>query len=182
MWVPRASDLDNLEKKIFQLKKEYDLFLSGRRRGEPIDLHAEIERNILKLTRFPFPSTAVKYRLKTLAHRFQAVGLQARNINDSRNSRRSREKNEKEGEPKDFLLWDENTLKDPKSMEEGVQRLRQQMAEKTKNPPPDVSTLKDKLARAVKSHLAEPGIKAIRFHVVNGDQGPRIRGELIRKE
>jgi len=180
MWVPRSRDLDILEQKISQLKREYDLYLAGRRRTEPLDLQAQIHNEILRLTRFPFPSTAVQYRLRTLGHRFQAVNTQAKNLLDARNTRRL--KSEKAEAGRDPLVWDAKTLSDPKSMEEGVQQILKQMAGKTSKTMDDAASLRDKLGKAVKAHLDKPGVKAVRFRVVDDGNGPKVKGDLIKKD
>lgn len=181
MWVPRSRDLDTLEQKITKLKREYDLFLAGRRRTEPLDLQAEIHNQILTLSRFPFPSTAVSYRLKTLGHRFQAVNLQAKRLIDAKDSRSSKSTNGTAAAESDPLVWDAKTLSDPKSMEAGVQQILKEIAAKSSKPLGDAAAITDKLGKAVKAHLNKPGVKAVKFRVVDNGNGPKVKGDLIKK-
>ena len=176
---PFLRDLERLELQIDRLKREYDLFLAGRRKGEPAAFREEVEREVLRMTRVPVSSTAARFRAKSLAHRFQAVATQVRNLCELREARRKGGGSADEEEPS--VLLDRAALESPASVEARVQRLHATVTEALGGaPPPSLDAIRSRLLEEARRHLGQPGVLGVRFTVVTGEGRPRIRGEVIR--
>lgn len=171
--------LDRLESKMDRLKREYDLFLAGRRRGEPVALRDEVQREVLTLTRHPWPSTAARFRARTLAHRFQALEAQVRHLAEMRAARKAKA----EPEPPEGaeVLFDRACLEQAALLERYVRRLHQSVARLVPaSQLPDPAVLRQRIEAEVRRQLREPGVAGIRFRVEAGERGARIRGEVVR--
>lgn len=176
---PAGHDLDRLDDKIQRLKREYDLFLAGQRRTEPVSLKEEIDREIRALSRNPLRSTAARFRMTSLAHRFRALEEQIRNITDLRTSRR------KDAEPQGptppaSVVVDRAALENPRAIESHLRSLyREFVGTLGDRTPPPLEHLKHRLLEEAKRLVERPGVMAVRFTVVEEERGPRIRGELL---
>lgn len=171
--------LDRLETKMDRLKREYDLFLAGRRRGEPVALRDEVQRDVLALTRHPWPSTAARFRARTLAHRFQALEVQVRHLAEMRAARKAKA----EPEPPEAaeVLFDRACLEEGALLERYVQRLHRSVARLVPaGALPDPAVLRQRIETEVRRLLQEPGVAGVRFRVEAGERGARIRGEVVR--
>jgi hypothetical protein len=174
-------ELNLLEQKIDRLKREYDLFLAGTRRVEPTALRDEVSREILRITRSPLSSTAARFRVRTLAHRFQAVEVQLTNLLERRAGRHAARADGDRGDPPTVML-DRAALENPASVELHLRRMHKAVAEATGNPsPPPLKTLKERLLQEARRHLDHPGVLGVRFSVVTSDEGKtKIRAELVQ--
>lgn len=178
-----SRELDRLERKIDRLRREYDLFLAGRRRGEPSALRDEIEREVRRLTRNPLSSTATRFRAKSLAHRFQAVETQVRNLVELRSSRKKRESNGS-GETASVVL-DRAALRNPRFVERHVRALHQSLMSMLPEgvEGPALDTLRQRLLDQAERLTAQEGVFAVRFSaVVSGGSKIRIRGDVLEEK
>lgn len=172
-------DLDRLEEKLNRLKREYDLFLAGQRRGEPTAFHAEVEREIVKLTRYPFHSTVGKFRMRTLAHRFRALESQIHNLVEQRQARKREESAVAEPAPVSVVV-DRATLEHPEAVAAHLRSLHRALSQcSAERRPPPLDALQQRLFDEAGRILARPGVFGVRFVVVEDERGPRIRGEVI---
>ncbi|MBI5015709.1 MAG: hypothetical protein HZB55_09500 [Deltaproteobacteria bacterium] len=176
---PAGPDLDRLEEKIQRLKREYDLFLAGQRRGEPVSLHDELDREIRRLSRYPLTSTVARFRMSSLAHRFRALETQIRSLLDQREARK------RDGEPRPApgpasVVVDRAALENPRAIEAHLRALHRALAESLNGrTPPPVEGLKARLLEEARRLVERPGVAAVRFTLVCEEKGPRIRGELL---
>jgi hypothetical protein len=174
-----APDLDRLEQKIHSLKREYDLFLAGQRRTEPGALREEIDRELRLLSRNPLRSTAVRFRMTSLAHRFRALEDQIRKILDQRAARR-RDAEAPLPPVHASVVVDRVALENPKAIEPHLRSLHRELVEILgERPAPPLENLKTRLLEEARRIVARPGVLGVRFTVVEEDNGPRIRGELL---
>lgn len=176
---PSAAELNRLEEKILRLKREYDLFLAGQRRTEPVSLKDEIDREIRALSRNPLRSTAARFRMTSLAHRFRALEDQVRNIVDQRTNRR-KDAEGADAQPPPSVLVDRAALENPRAIERHLRSLyRELVATLGDHPAPPLETLKSRLLEEARRLVERPGVLGVRFTVVEEARGPRIRGELL---
>lgn len=179
---PTTAELDRLEQKIEKLKREYDLFRTGQRKTEPTALRSELEKQVLRLTRFPFASTAMRFRMKTLAHRFQAVAAQARNLAELQARKQLAQTPQR---PEDrAVLIDRAALDNPSALDSYLKRLHRAMAETAttadgQKPAPSFDALKRRLLAEARRQLERPEVSGVRFSVVEGEGGAKLRGEIL---
>jgi hypothetical protein len=64
--------INQLEIKIIELRKEYDLYFSGENRRPPEKRRNEVRKSLDKLRTARFRNTSMKYRLKSIQERFNA--------------------------------------------------------------------------------------------------------------
>lgn len=176
-----GDELDRLEDKILRLKREYDLFLAGQRRGEPTTLRDELEREIRRLSRVPFSSTASRFRMSSLAHRFRALETQIRGITDHREARKRDDEETPAAGPASVVV-DQVALENPRAIDLHLRALHRALAESLEGrAPPPVEGLKARLLDEARRLVERPGVTAVRFTLVNEEKGPRIRGELLHE-
>jgi hypothetical protein len=175
---PVSRELDRLEQKIDRLKREYDLFLAGKRRGEPLSLRGEVEKEILRLTRSPLSSTAIRFRTRTLAHRFQAVEAQVRNLVEFRISRRRTP----QPEPEDgaAVLLDRVAVDNPESVANQLERIEKAIAEAAGGlASPPFAVIREKLFEEARRYVERPDVLGVRFSVIEKDGRAKIRGKIV---
>ncbi len=176
---PAEPSLDKLEKKLLQLKREYDLFLAGRLRVEPGALRSDVEREILRFSRYPFHSTAARFRMNSLAHRFRALETQMRNLLEIRVERkRAAEQRGTEGPP--VVVVDRAAIDDPKRISSQLQSLHAALLDRLgERPAPSLEVFQSRLLDSARSIMAKPGPKAVRFTLSSGENEPKLRGEIV---
>jgi len=69
-------DLQVLEAKINQLKREYEQYFLGTRPREPVLLAGEVRTTMARLTNSPFQNTALKFKFSSVCSRYQAYNRQ----------------------------------------------------------------------------------------------------------
>lgn len=173
--------LDRLETKIDRLRREYDLFLAGRRRGEPVSLRDEVRREVLALTRHPWSSTVGRFRAKGLAHRFQALESQVRHVLEIRTGRKPKGPAEP---PRGVeVLIDRSCLQEKGVFLGCVAQLHRRLLKAAGDAkPPAIEALSDRIEAEVRRRLQEPGVVGVRFRVAEGEGALKIRGELVRTD
>lgn len=172
-------ELDRLDDKLRRLKREYDLFLAGQRRGEPSAFRDEIEREILKITKHPFPSTATRFRAKNLAHRFRALESQLRKLVDMKRAKKRDDETGLEAGPPSVVV-DRATLEHPEAIATHVRAMQRALADACPGrPTPAAEALGKRLLAEAKRVLDRPGVMGIRFVLVEDEGGAKIRGEVI---
>ncbi|HSH69763.1 MAG TPA: hypothetical protein VK997_07580 [Deferrisomatales bacterium] len=179
---PVAWQLDDLEGRIDKLRREYDLFFAGRRRGAPIVLRDEVERLILKLTRDPSSSTAVQFRLRSLAHRFRALDGQVRQRIEAGERRAARKASGGvNGSPEVSVLLDAAAVANPGAVLSHLLRIHRAVQAGAGDNAKELSLerLQERLLGEARKQLQQPGVKGVRFRVVQGEGGTRIRGEVL---
>jgi len=174
-------ELDKLEEKIRRLKREYDLFLAGQRRGEPVKLRTEVEREVLRLSRYPFHSTALRFRMGGLAHRFRALETQLRAILEQRDGRKKEQQPPASGEAAAVVV-DRLAIETPASIERHLRSLHRALVETLDGrAAPSLESLRTRLLEQARVLMARPGVHAIRFSLADGESGPKIRGEILHE-
>lgn len=178
-----TDDLDRLGKKIDRLKREYDLFLAGKRRGEPVALHDEIQRAVLGATRHPWTATAQRFRAQGLAHRFQALEAQVRHLLEMRNARARDEEAGAKDETATSCLFDRASLDDDRVLTRYVDRIQRAVAKAMgdRGGAPSAEELRGRILAEVRRRLSQPEVVGVRFSVVEGEAGPKLRGEVVRQ-
>ncbi len=64
--------LNLIDRKLFELKKDYDLYFSGDLRRPPERMRNEIQKVLVKLTTSHMTNTQQRFRLKSLSARFNS--------------------------------------------------------------------------------------------------------------
>ena len=172
-----TGQLDQLARKIEKLRREYDLYICGNRSTEPTALRAEVEREVLQLTRHPYSSTAMRFRLTSLAHRFRAVETQARNLIERRT--RAQETESDAEAPNESVFLDQVALKNPRSVDGHFRKLHKALG--GKGAQADLDQLRERLMDEASRKLKEGGATGVKFSVVKEDGALRLHGEVIRK-
>lgn len=170
-----------LEIKLEELKHQYDLYLSGRRRTEPVNLKSDAEREILALTRFPSSSTMFKFQVKTLAMRFRAMETQVRNLLDLRQLRASCSgKTVVTGAMMNDIVVDEMAIDNPAIIANKVRALLSQAGGNALLPGTMTpEALCDMMLNKAKAIVGKNNVKAVKYSLVTSEQGPRVKGELV---
>jgi len=84
--------LDQLEVALSGLKHEYDLFLNGKRRGEPLKPRRELETKLLALSRRTIPNIEGQFRFNNINGRYWAyANLWTRTLRDLEEGRLRRD-------------------------------------------------------------------------------------------
>lgn len=175
-----APDLERLEEKLNRLKREYDLFLAGQRRVEPSAFRDEVEREVLLLTKHPFHSTASRFRVKNLAHRFQALENQIRNLLEKKQAKKKGDEEGGAEAPRPSVLVDRAALENPVALESHFRALHRALTESLPGrPPPALHALEKKILDEARRVLERPGLYGIRFALVEDEAGLKIRGEAV---
>ncbi|NOY45400.1 MAG: hypothetical protein GXP50_08115, partial [Deltaproteobacteria bacterium] len=122
---PVSSEVQDLEQRIEALRKEYDHYLAGVRRTEPEKLRRDLERELRRLVGSPLLTTAERFRVTTLAHRFRALESRVRNLMERRGARKARAGAEAQGGAE--IVVDRLLLRNPAALERYVGRLHREI-------------------------------------------------------
>lgn len=68
--------IENLERKLGMLKREYDQYFVGTRPREPILLKGEIQKTVAYLSNTPIQNTALRFKFSSVCSRYQAYKRQ----------------------------------------------------------------------------------------------------------
>lgn len=179
--MARDPRIDALEVRLEELKRQYDLYLSGQRRTEPVTLKLETEREILSLTRFPSSSTMFKFQVRTLAMRFRAMEAQVRNLLDLRQLRSgTAPRPDGSSAPLSDIIVDEMAIDNPAIIAGKVKALLNQAGGKVTLPGTMTpESLCQMMLTKAKSIVGKNNVKAVKYSLINGEQGPRVKGELV---
>lgn len=142
----------------------------------------EVERDVRRLTRRPLSSTAIRFRAKSLAHRFQAVEAQVRNLLELRASRRRRRENG--GGEAPSVVLDRAAIRNPRSVERHVRSLHRAVVSMLPDgvEAPALDTLRERLMSQAERLTGQAGVLGVRFSaVMNGKEKVRIRGEVLEE-
>jgi hypothetical protein len=69
-------EIETLDRKISQLKREYEQYFLGGRPREPVLLKGEVYKKVAFLSQQPIQNTALRFRFGTLCSRYQAMRRQ----------------------------------------------------------------------------------------------------------
>lgn len=179
--MARDPRIEALEVRLEELKRQYDLYLSGQRRTEPVTLKLEAEREIISLTRFPTSSTVFKFQVRTLAMRFRSMEAQVRNLLELRQLRSGNgPRPDGANAPLRDIVIDEMAIDNPAIIAGKVKALLSQAGGGAQLPgsmtPESLCQMMLSKARAI---VGKNNVKAVKYSLVNGEQGPRVKGELV---
>lgn len=180
--MPTESPHRELELKLERLKREYDQFLAGNLRIEPLALRRDIEREIMQLTKSHIPSTSERFRIQTLAHRFRSLETQIRNLLDLRNSRRAAT-GESASQVPDYVIVDRMAIENPAVISARVRSILRAVEPKgAQGAHPDITpeAFCQVLVNRAKTMVGKNNVNAIRFRIIPGENGPKVKGELLK--
>ncbi|PLX42038.1 MAG: hypothetical protein C0609_10475 [Deltaproteobacteria bacterium] len=182
MAVPRNPEVVRLEKRIEDLRYQYDLYFSGHRRTEPAALMNEIDHEILNATRtLHGKSTGVQFQLNTLAHKFRALQTRVRKILErweKARSGRRQVKAEASQERASTFYIDKLTIENPSLLKRRIRALYTGANAPSFDP--------DKISAAILHKASQvidkPGVAAVRFTVSQSaaENAPKVKGDLIK--
>ncbi len=69
-------DLQDLDRKLKQLKLDYDRYFLGTRPREPMQLRGDVQKQITLISAHPIKNTAVRFKYNSICSRFQAFKRQ----------------------------------------------------------------------------------------------------------
>ena len=69
-------EIETLDRKLGQLKREYDQYFLGTRPREPILLKGEVYKKVAFLSQQPIQNTALRFRFGTICSRYQSMRRQ----------------------------------------------------------------------------------------------------------
>lgn len=176
----RDPRIDELEGKIDNLKREYDLYLAGNRRTEPLALRSEVEREVMLLMRFPTVSTVFKFQVKTLAMRFRSLETQIRNLMELRNQRLNiAEQTIKKSDLQDVVV-DSMAIENPAIIAARVKSLLSRVGANSSLPADmTAESLALMMINKAKAVVGKGNVHAVRYSLVDSEKGPRVKGETI---
>lgn len=181
--MAKDTRIEELNREIDELKREYDLYLVGQRRTEPLTARTELERKVRALIREPSSSTAFKFRVKTLANRFRALESQLKKLLERKENRSLGVAGQTRTQKPSSVIIDEMVINNPSLV---VARVRKMVAElKRDNPEVDNEAMlnpdsfSSALVGKAKSMVGKKDIRAVRFQIVKGENGHKVKGEPI---
>ncbi len=178
---PASSEVSDLEQRIEALRKEYDHFLSGVRRTEPEKMRRDLERELRRLVGSPLLTTAERFRVTSLAHRFRALESRVRNLMERREARKARAGTEARGGAE--IVVDRPLLGNPAALERYVGRLHREISRASGGRAPvSLETLRDRIVAAAGAHLDREGVAGVRFRVEVSDGRPRVKGDVLVRQ
>lgn len=69
-------DLQDLDRKLKQLKLDYDRYFLGTRPREPMQLRGDVQKQITLISAHPIKNTALRFKYNSICSRFQAFKRQ----------------------------------------------------------------------------------------------------------
>jgi hypothetical protein len=69
-------EIEVLDRKVGQLKREYDQYFLGTRPREPVLLKGEVAKKVAVLSQTPLQNTALRFRFSSIVSRYQAMRRQ----------------------------------------------------------------------------------------------------------
>jgi hypothetical protein len=69
-------EIETLDRKLGQLKREYEQYFLGARPREPVLLKGEVYKKVAFLSQQPIQNTALRFRFGTLCSRYQSMRRQ----------------------------------------------------------------------------------------------------------
>jgi hypothetical protein len=69
-------EIETLDRKLGQLKREYDQYFLGARPREPVLLKGEVYKKVAFLSQQPIQNTALRFRFGTICSRYQSMRRQ----------------------------------------------------------------------------------------------------------
>lgn len=178
--MARDQRITKLEEKIEQLKHEYDLFLNGNRRTEPLTMRKEAEREVMLLLRFPSSSTAFKFQVQTLAHRFRSLEAQVKNLLELKEQRQASAETIAPDHALQNIIVDDLAISNPDLITARVKTLLKQAGivgpEQSESAAAALCNMMVSKASAV---LGRGNVLAVKYSLVPGEHGPKVKGEVI---
>ncbi len=181
MALNRDPKIEELDFKLAELKREYDLFFAGQLRQEPLKLRREIERDIRMMTRSSVQSTVTKFQVRTLANRFRSLETQIRNITDLKFSRRTSTGALAKGN--DSIIIDAIAITNPAIVARRIKTILKRIEKNSKDSgssmklnPDDLCNM---LVKKAKGMVDQNNVKAVKFSIVESEGGAKVKGELI---
>jgi hypothetical protein len=74
--VSMDEEIELLDRKIGQLKREYEQYFLGTRPREPVLLKGEVAKKVAVLSQTPLQNTALRFRFSSIVSRYQAMRRQ----------------------------------------------------------------------------------------------------------
>ena len=74
--VSMDEEIEILDRKIGQLKREYEQYFLGTRPREPVLLKGEVAKKVAVLSQTPLQNTALRFRFSSIVSRYQAMRRQ----------------------------------------------------------------------------------------------------------
>jgi len=74
--VTMEEDLLLLDKKVMQLKLDYEQYFLGSRPREPVLMRADVQKQIVRHSNTPIQNTALRFKFNSINSRFQAYKRQ----------------------------------------------------------------------------------------------------------
>jgi hypothetical protein len=74
--VPSDEDLHELDRKVKQLKLDYERYFLGSRPREPVQLRGEVQKLVIQFSSGPIQNTALRFKYHSICSRFQAFKRQ----------------------------------------------------------------------------------------------------------
>ena len=185
MAIPRDPQVVLLERRIEDLRYQYDLYFSGHRRTEPASLLAEIDHDIIKATRsLTGKSTGLQFQLNTLAHKFRSLQARVRKtlerVEKARSGRRQNPGGAAAGKESSTFYVDKLSLENPSLLKRRIRALYTGANKPSGNPDAISAALLNKAAEVID----RPGVAAVRFTVTHGEgeKTPKVKGNLVSKK
>jgi hypothetical protein len=175
-----TKQVQKLEQKMGSLKHEYDLFLAGNRRTEPLELRRQVEREVLMLSKSPIASTVFKFQVKTLSYRFRSFENQMRNLIERRDKRELITNKSVAAKTIAPVIIDDAVMKNPALINSRIEALVKaagsKSGQKMKLSSKDLQEMMLDKARSV---VGKNDVKAVMFSIVDSEKGPKVKGEVI---
>lgn len=74
--VATEEELVDLDRKLKQLKLDYERYFLGTRPREPVVMRADVEKTMVRLANNPIQNTALRFKYNSICSRFQAFKRQ----------------------------------------------------------------------------------------------------------
>ncbi len=168
--------LDRMEADLVGLKRQYDLFFQGGRRGEPIKERKELEARLLVLSRRSAVNSTDQLRFSNLQGKYWAfANLWTRTVRDLEEGRLRRDS-------AGAVTRQETERKGPAEADH-IERVSQELLEARRScglggTPSELASLREALQARAREISDSSGGKTVEFRVSIEDGKPKVKATL----
>jgi len=180
-------ELDLLEKKIKELRVDYEQHFSGYVPYPPTKEHEQLQRFIRKMINAPLKSTAENFRLSTLVYRFKTYATQWERISKQR-ERGTYYKDVYKANLREKAIHRERKAaskggKAEKSMKQLFNSYQSAMLAAGKNIDKlDYSQFKNSLMKRTKEIKKKSGFDKLKYQIVSVDGQIKVKTTAVKKD
>lgn len=170
------AELDRIEAELAEVKRQYDFFLQGTRRTEPVEERRRLEASVRRFGNRRFPNTQDQFRFSSLQSRFYSfANLWARMVRELEEGRLHRDASGNlvaRGAPAPAPVDDSHLDRVMEELREARSRCGMSVAEN------DLAAIRKTLADRAKELAEQSGKRTVEYRVTVEGGKPKIKAAL----